>query len=235
VIALMLCGMVVGSGLILVRPRGTSVQLVARRSRPEENRGGPGGDVRQIVEAIATWTDQLRDTISASGGLMQAIVATETLAPAVIRNDVRRLVSDLTYGDLDAGLRRFADSVGHPSCDFVVAALITANRHHARDLAELLGHLAECAREESRMHLRIWVGRARLKSAMRIVKIVIVAFVLGLLLLDPGYLRPFTTLGGIPVLVAIVADFAAALWLMNRLGERRQGFRFVGRRIGAAQ
>lgn len=231
----LLCGMAVGLGVFLIRPTVPNPQWVSRRlsgvvpDRPSKR------DVRDVVEAVATWTDQLRDTISASGGLQQAITATETLAPMPIRGDVRRLVSDLKYGSLETGLRRFAESVAHPSCDFVVAALITAHRHHARDLAELLSHLADCAREESRMHLRIWVARARLRSAMRIVKIVIIAFVAGLVILDPGYLAPFTSSQGVVVLAAIIVDLACAVWLMNRLGNRQQTFRFVGRRAEALQ
>lgn len=230
----LLCGMLVGLGVLLVRPRAVAGRQDRRRVRAVRAGGRPENRTREVVEAVATWTDQLRDTISASGGLLQAIAATETLAPTAIRGEVRRLVSDLKYGELEAGLRRFADSVAHPSCDFVVAALITAHRHHARDLAELLSHLAECARDESRVHLRIWVGRARLRSAMRIVKVVIVAFVTGLVALDPAYLLPFTSPHGALVLAVILADFVGALWLMNRLGERQQNFRFVGRRIEVA-
>lgn len=231
----LLSGMAVGLGLFLVRPTASNRQWVAQRLNTLVSGRPPKRDVRGIVEAVATWTDQLRDTISASGGLQQAITATETLAPLPIRPDVRRLVSDLKYGDLEAGLRRFADSVGHPSCDFVVAALLTAHRHHARDLSELLGHLADCAREESRMHLRIWAARARLRSAMRIVKVVIVAFITGLLIVDPGYLRPFTTSTGVIVLGVIVVDLASAVWLMERLGNRQQIYRFVSRRGEAAR
>lgn len=232
---ILLCGMAVGLGLYLVRPVAPTRQWVAQRVTAVNAGRGPTRDVRDLVEAVATWTDQLRDTISASGGLQQAISATETLAPLPIRAEVRRLVSDLKYGDLESGLRRFAGSVSHPSCDFVVAALITAHRHHARDLAELLSHLADCAREESRMHLRIWVARARLRSAMRIVKIVIIAFVAGLVVLDPGYLAPFTSSQGVVVLAAIIVDLACAVWLMNRLGNRQQSFRFVGRRAEVGQ
>ena len=232
---ILLCGMAVGLGLYLVRPVAPTRQWVAQRVTAVNAGRGPTRDARDLVEAVATWTDQLRDTISASGGLQQAISATETLAPLPIRAEVRRLVSDLKYGDLESGLRRFAGSVSHPSCDFVVAALITAHSHHARDLSELLGHLADCAREESRMHLRVWVARARLRSAMRIVKVVIVTFVLGLLVLDPGYLRPFTSSQGAVVLLAITADLACAVWLMHRLGNRQQSFRFVGRRAEVAQ
>lgn len=231
----LLCGMAIGLGLFLVRPTGTTRQWVSQRAGDLAAGRRSRRDIRDIVEAVATWTDQLRDTISASGGLQQAITATETLAPQPIRAEVRRLVSDLKYGDLESGLRRFSDSIGHPSCDFVVAALITAHRHHARDLSELLGHLADCAREESRMHLRVWVARARLRSAMRIVRVVIAGFVAGLVVLDPGYLRPFVSAPGAVVLAVIVIDLVSAVWLMDRLGSRQQTYRFVGRRIEAAR
>lgn len=230
-----ICGMAVGLGLFVMRPTSDTVEWVRARVRPVGSGRHDVADVRVTVEAIATWAEQLRDTLSASGGLEQAIAATETLAPPSLRTDVRRLVSDLKFGELESGLRRFADSVDHPICDFVVAALIIAHRHQARDVAELLAHLAECARDESRMHLRIWVGRARLRSAIRIVKVVIVAFVAGLVVLDPAYLRPFASARGSLVLGAIVADMAGALWLLRHLARQSAEYRFIARRPGVAR
>jgi tight adherence protein B len=39
------------------------------------------------VEAIATWTEQIRDTMNASAGLQQSLVATATNGPAAIQTE----------------------------------------------------------------------------------------------------------------------------------------------------
>ncbi|MCU1391087.1 MAG: putative integral rane protein, partial [Ilumatobacteraceae bacterium] len=124
---------------------------------------GRGGFARELalVEAIATWTEQVRDTLAAANGLEHAIGATAALAPAPIAGAVARLAARTDYEPLPDALRRFADELAHPMADFIVAALVIAAEKEARDLGALLGSLAEAARDEARMRTRVWVGRAR--------------------------------------------------------------------------
>ena len=75
-------------------------------------------DERGLADAIATWTEQLRDTLAGAHGLEQAIVATSEHAPLAISVAVRRLSAQIQYGKLSDGLRRFADEVDHPIADF---------------------------------------------------------------------------------------------------------------------
>jgi len=86
-----------------------------------------------------------------------------------------------------------ATDVDHPLADFVTAALMVAAENHVRDLVSLLTHLAECCRDDVRMRTRVWVARARLRSAVRIIVAVIVSFVAGLLLLQRDYLRAYAS------------------------------------------
>ena len=45
------------------------------------------------IEAVATWTEMLRDTLSAAAGLEQAILATAPLAPVAIRGEITELAA----------------------------------------------------------------------------------------------------------------------------------------------
>ena len=179
----------------------------------------PAEDQRVLVEAIASWTESLRDTISAAAGLEQAIIATENHCPRAIKEPVQRLVASLRYGTLEDALRRFADDIAHPSCDFVVAALITASTHQSRDLAQLLTHLAECSRSECELYLRIWVSRARTRTSVRIISGTIFFFGLGLVLFNLSYLRPFFSREGVFVLLAIAMSFACSLYWMSQIAQ----------------
>lgn len=184
----------------------------------------------ELVEGIASWAEQLRDTISAANGLEHAIAATTPLAPRVLAPAVAGLSARMEYEPLPSALRRFADDVDHPLADFVVAALVTAARHQARELSSLLGHLATCAREEATMRTRVWVGRARSRSAVRIIVAVVVAFMSGLLVLDRSYLAAYDTADGQAVLAAVIATFGASFVAMDRMARLAVPERFVARR-----
>ena len=192
-------------------------------------------DDRIRVDAIAVWTEQLRDMLAGSSGLEQTIASTAVHAPAVLREPLERLVASMTYSALPQALHRFAREVDHPTADFVVAALSTAATRQVRELGSLLSHLASCARDEARMHTRIWVGRSRTRSAVKIIAAVVVMFVGGLALLSPDYLAPYRTAEGQVVLSVVVLVFFGALLLMQRLSVVVLPDRFVGRRsvVGA--
>ena len=83
------------------------------------------------------------------------------------------------------------------------------------------------------MHTRIWVGRSRTRSAVRIIAGVIGVFVGGLVVLSPEYLAPYRSAEGQLVLSAVVLVFFAALLMMQRLAVVVAPDRFVGRRTEA--
>jgi Flp pilus assembly protein TadB len=95
------------------------------------------------IEAIASFTEMLRDTISAAAGLEQAILAAEPVAPAPIREHVVLLAARIRRGQQrPEALRAFAAETVDPAADLVIAALLLAAEQQARDLAQLLGSLA---------------------------------------------------------------------------------------------
>ena len=187
-------------------------------------------DERGFAEAIATWTEQLRDTLAGAHGLEQAIVATSLHAPIAISSAVSRLSAHIQYGKLSDGLRRFADDVDHPTCDFVSAALITATEYQARDLAQLLTHLAQCARDEGRMRTRIWVGRARTRSSVRIISFVVVGFVSALVVFNREYLSVYSSFEGQVILSGIFILFGSALVMLDQFSRIAAPQRFIRRR-----
>ena len=187
-------------------------------------------DERGLADAIATWTEQLRDTLAGAHGLEQAIVATSVHAPLAISSAVSRLSAQIQYGKLSDGLRRFAEDVDHPISDFVAAALITATEYQARDLAQLLGHLAQCAREEGRMRTRIWVGRARTRSSVRIISFVVVGFVSALVVFNRDYLNVYSSFEGQVILSGIFILFGCSLIMLDQFSRIAAPQRFIRRR-----
>jgi hypothetical protein len=169
------------------------------------------------TEAIASWTEMIRDSIVAASGLEEAIVATAPVAPRPIAPEVSRLVRRLEHQRLPDALATFGVELDHPSGDLVVAALVLASRLEASDLSSLLSRLAEATRGEARMRIRVEVGRTRVRTATKVIIGVVGAAVVFLALVNRGYLEVYDSPGGQVVLVVVGSVFALGGWLLNRM------------------
>jgi tight adherence protein B len=179
------------------------------------------------IEAIAGWAEMLRDTMAGSAGLEQAIVATAPLAPLPIRAEVAILAVRLEGERLSGALRAFADDVADPTCDLVVAALVLAAEHQAQRLGELLGTLATAARDQATMRLRVEAGRARTRTSVKVIVGVTGTVVLGLAVLNHGYLAPYDSATGQLVLLLVGAVFATSFVWLSRMARPLPVERFL--------
>jgi Flp pilus assembly protein TadB len=186
----------------------------------------------EMVEAIASWAEMLRDTMAGAAGLEQAIGATGPIAPRPLASAVTRLAARLDFEPLTDALRRFADDVSHPTCDFVVAALVIAADKQARDLSPLLSQLAECARDEARLRTRIWIDRAKTRTSVAVIAGCVLLFAAALLVVSRRYLAPYGTVTGQVVLVVIAVLFVGSFIAMDRMGRIANPDRFISRRPG---
>jgi tight adherence protein B len=105
--------MAVGAVLLAVAWRGLSGGAAEERT------------AMRRLEALAAWTESLRDTIAGAAGLEQAIPSSIRAAAPTLRPHLRSMVDRLhTRMALPDALRLFADELDDPSADLVVAALI---------------------------------------------------------------------------------------------------------------
>ncbi len=180
------------------------------------------------MEALAAWTEMLRDTLSAAAGLEQAVLATADIAPAALEPEMRKLASAVRSGHpLPAALRALAADVDDPLADVVVAALITAAEQQASQLAPLLGELAESVREQVAMRQRIEAGRASVRTAVRVTVIVTLGMTLGLVVFNRPYLDPFNTWTGQVVMAVVGALFAASFIHLSAIGRIDEPVRLI--------
>lgn len=175
------------------------------------------------MEALATWTEMLRDTLSAAAGLEQAVLATADIPPLALEKELQALAAEVRNGrPLHEALEDFAQLVEDPLTDVVVTALVMAARKQASHLAALLGELAESVREQVAMRQRIDAGRASVRTGVRVTVTVTLGMALGLVVLNRPYLQPFDSVTGQGVLAAVGALFAASFtWLsaISRIEE----------------
>jgi Flp pilus assembly protein TadB len=180
------------------------------------------------IEAIASWTEMLRDTLVAAAGLEQAILATAPACPAAIREEITELAVRLERGErLAPSLRNLAEQLRDPTADLVISALVLAAEHQARQLADLLGELAGEAREQASMRMRVEAGRARTRTSVRVIVITTLSFAIGLVLLNRGYLAPYDTAFGQIMLLLVGTLFAAAFAWLARIARLREPERFL--------
>lgn len=184
-----------------------------------------GGVAR--TEAIATWTEMLRDTIGAAHGLEAAIGATAPIAPAAIRTEVTALALAIEREPLPVALRHLAEDLAHPIADLVVAALAVAANGSVRELADLLGTLASAARDEAAMQLRVEAARARMRSAVRIITGCTIVTAAGLVALNPSYVGAYSSTLGQLTLALIAICWGTALWWVSRMSRFRTPERFL--------
>lgn len=216
-------GSVLAAMLALLLPRSW------RRAREQD-------ELVERTEAIASWTEMMRDTLAAAAGLEQAIITTAAHAPVPIRDEIGRLARRLGRGErLVPGLQQLAADLANPAADLVVAALVTAAQREARDLVALLTSLARSTRAEAEMRLRVHASRARLRTAVRVVVGTLGLFAGGLILFNPRYLEPYQSVTGQLVLLLVAAILTGGYVLMQRMARLHAPERFLTRATALGQ
>ncbi len=204
--------------LITRWPVAGALGALAAATLPNSLRKVLPGDASRRSEAVATWTELIRDSLAASAGLAQAIVVTAPSAPLPIRPEARALATRLTNGvSLESALRSFAHEVDDPAAEFLVCALLLAATSRAQRLVEVLGALADSIRDDVSMHLRVDASRASARSSVRTIVIFSLVFAFTLAVVAHSYLSPFGTLAGQLVLGVVGLFYATGLVLMVRL------------------
>ncbi|MBO8184940.1 type II secretion system F family protein [Streptomyces spirodelae] len=182
------------------------------------------------VEALAAWTESLRDTIAGAVGLEQAIPASARAAAPSLRPHLDALIDRLrARTPLPTALQNLADELDDPSADIVVAALILNSRLRGPGLREVLGALAKSAREEVDMRQRVMAQRASTRRSVQIVVGVSVAFVLGLAVFNRDFVKPYGSPLGQVVLACVCAMFACGFWWLRKLSRIETPQRFLVR------
>jgi Flp pilus assembly protein TadB len=184
------------------------------------------------LEALAIWTESLRDTIAGAIGLEQAIPATAATASPAIRPSLNLLVDRLRIREpLPDALLAFATDLDDPSADVVCSALVLNARLRGPGLRDVLTALASSTREELDMRRRIEASRRSIRRSVRIV-LGIVLGVMGLLaVFNRQYVEPYDGLAGQGTLVLVVLLFLGGLLWLRRLAQppRRERFLATGR------
>jgi Flp pilus assembly protein TadB len=197
----------VGVALLVLSWRGLSGAASERRALAR-------------LEALATWTESLRDTIAGAVGLEQAIPASLRAAGPTLAEPLSRLVDRLhTREPMPVALRRFADDLNDPGADLIIAALIINSRLRGPGLRDLLSALSRSAREELDVRRKVAADRRSTRRSAQIVVGVSVGLALGLAIFDHSYVAAYDSLTGQLVLIVVAALYAAGIVWMRALAR----------------
>ncbi|GAA0985068.1 hypothetical protein ENKNEFLB_01568 [Nocardioides aquaticus] len=192
--------------------------------------GGGAAGRRQLekIEALALWTESLRDTATAAAGLEQAIPATVPATHALLRGPVRELAARLDGRvPLPEALARFADDVDDPAADMVVAALSLNVRQRAGGLERILTSLAASSRTELEMRRKVELERRALRRQAQRIAFAVVGFVALQAVFARGWVEPYSTPLGQFVLAILTAVFLGAFIRMRSLSNSEPESRFL--------
>ncbi|SCE89482.1 Flp pilus assembly protein TadB [Micromonospora echinospora] len=179
------------------------------------------------IEAVGEWTRRLKDISATGQGLQQAIVGTIATAPPEIEEEVRLLAARLQAGWLARpALLAFADDIGDPVADQVVAALILHLTDRGERLGDVLGAIAGAAAAEVATRREIEAKRTQPRFAVRFLTGMTLA-TLAYGLLNTDYIRPYGTPTGQVVMVVLGAAFIALLAWVRSMSQPPRPARFL--------
>ncbi|GAA2085583.1 type II secretion system F family protein [Actinomadura alba] len=194
--------------------------------------GGAAEERRAMarLEALAAWTESLRDTIAGAVGLEQAIPSSMRAAAPVLQPHLRILVDRMhTRMPMGDALRRFADDLDDPSADLVIGALILNARLRGPGLRDMLGALSGSARAELDMRRRVEANRRTTRRSVQIVVGVSVGTALLLAVFNRSYVNVYDGFLGQFVLAGVVGLFGLGFVWLRRLAHYDMPQRFLGR------
>lgn len=179
------------------------------------------------LEAMAIWTRQLADALTAGTGIEDALLATADDPPPAIATEVQALRRRLDFRTpTEDALRGFADDLHHPVGDTIAAALIIASTVRGRGLHDVLTALADTIAREVTNQREIDAERAAHRTTMYWV-VAALAVYTGFALINHAYVAPFSTLTGQMMLAFVATMYAATLYWLHRLASSSPGRRFL--------
>ncbi|MER7167702.1 type II secretion system F family protein [Micromonospora sp. NPDC000207] len=179
------------------------------------------------VEAVGEWTRRLKDVSAVGQGLQQAIIGTVTTVPEQIEEEVRVLAARLQAGwSARAALLAFAEEIGDPVGDQVVAALILHLTDRGERLGDVLGSIAAAASAEVATRREVEAKRTQPRFAVRFLTGMTLA-TLAYGLLNAEYMQPYGTPTGQLVMIVLGAGFIGLLVWVRTMSQPPPPARFL--------
>jgi tight adherence protein B len=173
------------------------------------------------LEALAMWTESLKDLVGAATGLHEAIPASVETAPPILVRPLGNLTADLAAREpLPSALRHLAAELADPTADLVIAAMLMNLNARGPGLSASLGRLAESIREELDLRRRIEaVRRGGRRNVQIMIAMVLLMAALMTFVLPPQFSHPYRDWRGELVLTLVIGIFGGCFAWMRRAAD----------------
>ncbi|QLQ09869.1 MAG: type II secretion system domain-containing protein [Nocardioidaceae bacterium] len=180
------------------------------------------------LEALAQWTESLRDLAQKGAGLESVIPKTSTTAADVLATPLRHMSSRLAVRvPLPQALSLFADEVDHASADLVVGALALAARQRKGQLSRVLSALSESLRDELEQRTRVMRERNVIRREAAQVAGLSALLVVGASFFSPPSLPNSSSTAAQLLPVVLAAGFVLVFSRVRKLAEPEKEPRFL--------
>lgn len=181
------------------------------------------------LEALAQWTESLRDLAQRGSGLESVIPKTVDSASDVLTEPLRLMSRRLSVRvPLPEALSLFADEVDDSSADLVVAALSLAARQRKGELSRVLSALSKSLREELEQRTKVMRERNTIRREAAQVAGLSAVLVLAASLFAPPTLPQEGTSTAAELLpLVLAAAYMFVFSQVRKLAEPEQEPRFL--------
>jgi Flp pilus assembly protein TadB len=189
---------------------------------------------RRRVEGIATWLEDLRDTLRGSAvGAEEALEQVARRPPEALRDALTTYAVRRQQGvRTEDALSDLAEQIAHPTSDAAIAAirLVVTGTTGSGRLFSTVDALAAAARDEVRARERIDRTRAVYQSSMKRLVVIAVVLIAYLRLAAGTLLAPYGSAVGQMVLAVPLAMWVGCIVWLRRLCryELPRRYRVVG-------
>jgi hypothetical protein len=189
---------------------------------------------RRRVEGIATWLEDLRDTLRGSAvGAEEALEQVARRPPEALRDALTTYAVRRRQGvRTEDALSDLAEQIAHPTSDAAIAAirLVVTGTAGSGRLFSTVDALAAAARDEVRARERIDRTRAVYQSSMKRLVVIAVVLIAYLRLAAGTLLAPYGSAVGQMVLAVPLAMWVGCIVWLRRLCryELPRRYRVVG-------
>lgn len=182
----------------------------------------------ELLAALDRWVRLLGTSIGTGKSIRDAIFATRSQAPEVLRDAVDRLAARLDQRTTTReALLRFADELDSADADAVAAALAIASSRGGIGTRATLEGLSSTIQDRLRALREVATERAKPRVVVKQVTTITLVVIVGAVLLNGQFFAPYTSPIGQVIALTLAAAYAGCLVVLRRMTTPEPAPRFL--------
>lgn len=180
------------------------------------------------LEALAIWTEALRDSIATGSGLLESLKASSSRPPDALVMELSEFHGRLENREpLEQSLRALASAIDDAVGDQILAALILNTRAQGRQLRAVLTGLAISTRDAVQARRDIESDRRKTRRELQIIVGAVVVTTFLMALTSGSFVATYRSVAGQVVMTVVFLIFGAAFAVMRHLSVMPKVQRFL--------